>query len=62
MTRNELAFKAHSNAVEKGFWQEHLSNEHCLMLVIAEVAEVVEADRKDKRAKNRNTRYDLHRD
>ena len=51
MTRNEFAYKAHENAKEKVFWQERLSNEHCLMLVITEIAEVVEADRKDERAK-----------
>ena len=50
MTRNEFAYKAHENAKEKGFWQERLSNEHCLMLVITEIAEVIEADRKDERA------------
>lgn len=51
MTRNEFAYKAHENAKDKGFWQERLSNEHCLMLVVTEIAEMVEADRKDKRAK-----------
>lgn len=50
MTRNEFAYKAHENAKEKGFWQERLSNEHCLMLVITEIAEVIEADRKNQRA------------
>lgn len=48
MNFNELAKKAHSNAVNHGFWNEKLSNEHCLMLVLTEVAELVEADRKDK--------------
>lgn len=50
MTRNEFAYKAHKNAQEKGFWQERLSNEHCLMLVVTEIAECVEADRKNDRA------------
>lgn len=50
MTRNEFAYKAHKNARERLFWQERLSNEHYLMLVITEIAEVVEADRKDRRA------------
>lgn len=47
MNYNELAHKAHSNAVEHGFWDEKLSNEHCLMLIITEIAELVEADRKN---------------
>lgn len=50
MTRNEFAYKAHKNAKQKGFWQERLSNEHFLMLVITEIAEVIEADRYGKRA------------
>ena len=50
MTRNEFAYKAHKNAQEKGFWKERLSNEHCLMLVVTEIAECVEADRKGKKA------------
>lgn len=51
MTINEFAYKAHENAKEKGFWKERLSNEHFLMLVITEIAEAVEADRKYKCAK-----------
>lgn len=51
MTRNEFAYKAHKNAQEKGFWKERLSNEHYLMLAVTEIAEMVEADRKDERAK-----------
>ncbi|WP_373729989.1 hypothetical protein [Bacteroides heparinolyticus] len=50
MTRNEFAYKAHKNAQEKGFWKERLSNEHYLMLVVTEIAEAIEADRKDERA------------
>lgn len=50
MNYNELKEKAHSNAVNHGFWKERQSNEHCLMLIITEVAELVEADRKDNRA------------
>lgn len=46
MNYNELKEKAHSNAVKHGFWENRLSNEHCLMLVITEVGELVEADRK----------------
>ena len=50
MKRNEISEKAHSNAVEHGFWKERNSNEHCLMLVCTEISELVEADRKDNRA------------
>lgn len=49
MIRNEFAYKAHKNAQEKGFWNERLSNEHYLMLVVTEIAEMVEADRKEMR-------------
>lgn len=51
MNFNDLANKAHTNAVNHGFWKGRLSNEHCLMLVITEVGELVEADRKKRHAK-----------
>ena len=38
---NELAEKAHSNAVKHGFWDKKFNNEHYLMLVITEIAEMV---------------------
>lgn len=57
MTRNEFAYKAHKNAKEKGFWKERLSYEHCLMLVITEIAEAIEADRKDKHANVDNYQF-----
>lgn len=50
MNFNELANKAHSNAVKHGFWEKRLSNEHCLMLVITEIGELVEADRNKLKA------------
>jgi NTP pyrophosphatase (non-canonical NTP hydrolase) len=50
MNLNELAQRAHQNAVKHGFWENELSVEHCLMLIITEIAEAVEADRKNKRA------------
>lgn len=49
MNKNELSKKAHANAVEKGFWQERKGNEHCLMLVITEISEMVESDRENMR-------------
>lgn len=45
MNYNEMTERAHSNAVKHGFWDKKHSNEHCLMLVITEIAEMVEADR-----------------
>ena len=45
MNYNEMTERAHSNAVKHGFWDKKQSNEHCLMLVITEIAEMVEADR-----------------
>lgn len=47
---NKLAAEAHANAVEKGFWENNPSNEHFLCLVICELSEAVEADRKGRRA------------
>jgi hypothetical protein len=47
MNKNELSEKAHANAVEKGFWRERKSNEHCLMLVFTEISEMVESDREE---------------
>lgn len=44
----ELAKDIHENNVEKGFWETKWSNEHCLCLVISELMEAVEADRKMK--------------
>ena len=50
MNYNELAKQAHDNSLKHGWWEKHLSNEHCLMLVIMEVAESVEADRERRNA------------
>lgn len=41
--------RAYKNACEHGFHDRELSDEHCLMLIICEIAEAVEADRKGKR-------------
>jgi len=41
---------AHKMAVEHGFWDTMNTSEHCVMLVLTEVAEMVEADRKGRRA------------
>lgn len=50
MNLNELAKKAHSNAVEHGFWEQRWTHQHCLMLVITEIAELVEAHRNTRTA------------
>ena len=50
MNLNELRDKAYKNACEHGFHDQELSNEHCVCLVISELMEAVEADRKGKRA------------
>lgn len=49
-TLNELSKKVHANAVEKGFWDNKPSTEHCLMMAITELSEAIEADRIDKHA------------
>ena len=51
MNYNNLAEEAHENAVKHGFWETKVSNEHCLMLVITEIAEMVEAHRVCRKAK-----------
>ena len=48
---NELKDRAYKNAVAHGWHDEDLSNEHFLCLVISELMEAVEADRKGKHAK-----------
>lgn len=50
MNYNELSKEAHENAIKHGWWEKQLSNEHCLMLVITEVSEAVEADREKRKA------------
>lgn len=46
MNLNELRDKAYSNAVVHGWHEDNLSDEHFLCLVISELMEAVEADRK----------------
>ena len=48
---NSLATQAHENAVKHGWWEKERNNQHHLMLVIAEIAEAVEADRDKKHAR-----------
>ena len=44
---NTLRDRAYKSACEHGFHDQELSNEHFLMLVITELSEAVEADRKE---------------
>lgn len=59
MNLNELRDKAYRNAVTHGFHDEELSNEHCLCLVISELMEAVEADRKGWLGKKCKSRFDI---
>lgn len=47
---NELAKECHEIAKSKGWWDKPKTRSSCLMLVISELSEAVEADRKNKRA------------
>lgn len=51
MNLNKLRDKAYQCAVAHGWHEENLSDEHFLCLVISELMEAVEADRKGKHAK-----------
>ncbi len=46
----ELAVRIHCNAVKHGFWDPVPGEERCCMLVVTELAEAVDADRKGKHA------------
>ena len=54
---NELRDKAYRNAVVHGWHDENLSDEHFLCLVISELMEAVEADRKGMHANRDNFEY-----
>lgn len=54
---NEFIATAYKTACDHGFHDKELSNSHFMMLVCTEVAEMVEADRKNRRVKR--TKYDL---
>lgn len=45
---NQLAEKIHANAAEKGFWDKERNLGEMLMLIVSEVSEAMEADRKNK--------------
>ena len=50
MNLNELRDEAYSIAKANGWHEQEHSDEHWLMLIITEIAEAVQADRKDKHA------------
>ena len=50
MNLNKLKDRAYQIACEHGWHEQELSDEHCLMLVITELSEAVNADRKGKHA------------
>ena len=56
---NEWRNRAYKTACEHGFHDEELSNEHCLCLVISELMEAVEADRKGRLGKKCKSRFDI---
>lgn len=62
MNLNELRDEAYSIAKAHGWHDEKHSDEHCLMLILTEIAEAVQADRKGRyadvsRFKERQTYY-----
>lgn len=59
MNLNELRDKAYKCAVVHGWHEENLSDEHFLCLVISELMEAVEADRKEKHADTKKFNQEL---
>ena len=57
MNINELRNQAYRNAVVHGWHEENLSDEHFLCLVISELMEAIEADRKGKHANKERFDY-----
>ena len=58
---NRLRDEAYATACNKGFHDEQKSDEHYLMLVITEIAEAVQADRKGLRADRERYDYAVDR-
>lgn len=48
MDRVKLARKINKTAIEKGWWETKRNHDEIFMLVVTELAEAVEADRKDR--------------
>ncbi len=45
---NELAKDIHRNATDKGFWDKERNIGEILMLIVTEISEAMEADRRDR--------------
>lgn len=56
---NELRDRAYKTDYEHGFHDKELSNEHLLCLIISELMEAVEADRKGRLGKNCKRRFEM---
>lgn len=56
---NALRDRAYKTACEHGFHDKELSNEHLLCLIISELMEAVEADRKGKLGKKCKSRFEM---
>lgn len=52
----KLSARIHKDSVSKGFWDEDHPLNHCFMLVVCELCEAIEADRKGRYAKKNNCR------
>lgn len=50
MNIKETIERVHNNAIEKGFWNDPRDVGTLLMLCVSELAEALEADRKEKKA------------
>ena len=59
MDLNKLRDRAYKTACEHGFHDKELSNEHLLCLVISELMEAVEADRKGRLGKKCKSRFEM---
>lgn len=47
---NQLSKRIYENNKEKGFWDNNRQRPECLMLIVSELSEALEADRKGKEA------------
>lgn len=56
---NDLRDRAYKTACEHGFHDKELSNEHLLCLVISELMEAVEADRKGRLGNKCKSRFEM---
>nr|DAZ48249.1 MAG TPA: NTP-PPase-like protein [Caudoviricetes sp.] len=56
---NKWRDRAYKTACEHGLHDKELSNEHCLMLVITELSEAVEADRKGRLGNRCKSRFEM---